>query len=85
MKDLNKDFASCIFIEADVEQLDFAGPYFDRIFCSASLPYFSDLSLFFKKARRWLKERGLLAFNTPKVSLGCMIMLDLTDKREVQL
>ena len=50
-------------IEADIDNLDFAENSFDTIFCSSSVPWFTDIPGVFSNWYRWLKPEGKIAFS----------------------
>ena len=50
-------------IEADIDDLDFTDNSFDTIFCSSSVPWFTDIYGTFRNWYRWLKSGGKIAFS----------------------
>jgi arsenite methyltransferase len=50
-------------IEADIDSLDFSENSFDTIFCSSSVPWFTDIPGTFSNWYRWLKPGGKIAFS----------------------
>ena len=49
--------------EADIDELDFTENSFDTIFCSSSVPWFTDIPQVFSNWYRWLKPGGKIAFS----------------------
>ena len=50
-------------IEADIDDLDFPDNSFDTIFCSSSVPWFTDIPRTFNNWYRWLKPKGKITFS----------------------
>lgn len=50
-------------IESDIDNIDFPKNSFDTIFCSSSIPWFTDIPTIFKKWHNWLKPEGKIAFS----------------------
>jgi protein-L-isoaspartate(D-aspartate) O-methyltransferase len=50
-------------IESDIDALDFSDSSFDTIFCSSSLPWFTDIPGIFSNWHRWLKPKGKIVFS----------------------
>ncbi len=50
-------------IESDIDELDFESGSFDTIFCSSSVPWFTDIPQVFANWYRWLKPGGKIAFS----------------------
>jgi arsenite methyltransferase len=50
-------------IESDIDRLDFAKNSFDTIFCSSSVPWFTDIPGTFSNWSRWLKPGGKICFS----------------------
>ena len=50
-------------IESDIDHLDFEASSFDTIFCSSSVPWFTDIPQTFNNWYRWLKPQGKIAFS----------------------
>ncbi|MGD1875353.1 MAG: class I SAM-dependent methyltransferase [Mastigocoleus sp.] len=51
------------FIEADVEEIDFAEGSFDVILCSLAACYLTDISNAFQNWYKWLNPQGMIIFN----------------------
>lgn len=50
-------------IESDIDDLDFPDCNFDTIFCSSSVPWFTNITGTFKNWYRWLKQGGKIVFS----------------------
>lgn len=50
-------------IESDIDELEFPANTFDTIFCSSSVPWFTDIFMTFKNWYDWLKPGGKIAFS----------------------
>ena len=50
-------------IEADIDNLDFPDNSFNTIFCSSSVPWFTDIPRTFSNWYRWLKPEGKIVFS----------------------
>lgn len=50
-------------IESDIDQLDFDNNSFNTIFCSSSIPWFSNIPDIFSNWYRWLKPGGKIVFS----------------------
>ena len=50
-------------IESDIDDLDFPNNSFDTIFCSSSVPWFTDIPKTFYNWYRWLKPEGKIVFS----------------------
>ena len=57
------DISNIELIEADIDNLDFPNSSFDTIFCSSSVPWFTDIPGVFSNWYRWLKSEGKIAFS----------------------
>lgn len=52
-------------VDANIEKTDFANESFDIIFCCSAIVLLTDIATSFKKAYRWLKPGGFIAFTCP--------------------
>lgn len=50
-------------IESDIDELEFPANTFDTIFCSSSVPWFTNIPQTFKNWYNWLKSSGKIAFS----------------------
>ena len=50
-------------IESDIDAIDFTDSNFDTIFCSSSVPWFTDIPGTFNNWYRWLKPKGKIVFS----------------------
>lgn len=50
-------------IESDIDDLDFLNSSFETIFCSSSVPWFTDIPGTFSNWYRWLKPKGKIVFS----------------------
>ena len=57
------DINNIELIESDIDDLDFANDSFDTIFCSSSIPWFTDIPQVLANWHRWLKPQGKIAFS----------------------
>ena len=50
-------------IESDIDHINFPENSFDKIFCSSSIPWFTNIPAVFQNWYRWLKPGGKIAFS----------------------
>ena len=80
-----KQLTNIELIESDIDKLDFTPESFDTIFCSSSIPWFTDIPGVFSNWYRWLKPQGKIAFScyseesflTPIIVKLCQEICDL--------
>ncbi|HHP7232330.1 MAG TPA: class I SAM-dependent methyltransferase [Xenococcaceae cyanobacterium] len=58
-----KNITNIQLIETDIEQIEFPANHFDGIFCSSSVPWFTNLPAVLQAWHRWLKPGGKIAFS----------------------
>lgn len=72
-------------IESDIDNITFPQNSFDTIFCSSSIPWFTDIPAVFQNWYSWLKPGGKIAFScysqdsffTPIIVQSCREVCDI--------